>query len=363
MQDLQLCMVDIGARGLDAYRSIARLDVPETQAELEAAERIAAARAAGARAVAAARKARLAEEIAAAEARWRESQASLRRLKEGARPEDIAAAVARLESARALYALYQMELEQSRKLATQGIDSQHLLEVRRTQVLTQEKAVEQARLDWERLKAGPTAAELEAAGQAMSAREAERDLARAGRHDVEALEAERAVREAEHAEAAARLREAGARHAGGAPAEANGRRLENRDLVSPVDGVVLRRFKRVGEVCARGAPCLLVADANQPRWIEGYVREADALRVRVGQKAWVRAPADVAPPVEAVVEQVRLHTEAFAGIGVPGAAPALPAAARVWVRLRPLTPLPDDLPAGLSAEAAILVRSVPNTDS
>jgi len=30
MQDLQLCMVDIGARGLDAYRSIARLDVPDT---------------------------------------------------------------------------------------------------------------------------------------------------------------------------------------------------------------------------------------------------------------------------------------------------------------------------------------------
>jgi HlyD family secretion protein len=341
-----------------------------------AAAHTAAARVARARAAAGSRPARLAEEVRAAEALRNESRARLQALRRGPREEEVLAAAARLEAAQALHALYEMELEQSRQLATEGIDSRHLLEVRRTRVVTQEKAVREAELELQRLQAGASVEEIAAAEQALANREAGLALARSGSAEVASLEAELAVREAELREAEAQLAQAEAHRVTvsvaqalvgaaaaelkRAEAEERGRRaaLQNRDVVSPVTGTVIRTFVRVGEICRRGVPCVLVADDRHPRWVEGFVREADAMRIAVGQRAWVRAPAGTGPYVGAVVEQVGLHTQApeYAADGGGEAAPRPLQPGRVWVRLRPLRPLADDLVTGTSAQAVIRNR-------
>jgi len=131
--------------------------------------------------------------------------------------------------------------------------------------------------------------------------------------------------------------------------------LSERDFISPIDGVVTRRYVRVGEVCRKGVTCILVADDNAPRWVEGFVREADAMLVSVGQQARIRVPADTGRYVDAVVEQVGLHTESLDG---GGAAPSMQLAQkeRVWVRFRPLTPLESSPVTGSSARGIIRVR-------
>ena len=344
--------------------------------QARAAAQIVATHIESARAAVKARAARLIDEIRASEAQHAEAVARSEQLKRGPREEDILAAKARLEAAAAMQSLYELELAQSRKLATEGIDSQHLLEVRRTRVVTQEKAVTGAQLELQSLQAGATAEELEVAHQAVAIREAQLALARLGSNDVHALTAQLAVREAERQESEARFKQAEAQrravdvareemHAAAAElqraeAEARGRQaaLTDRDFVSPIDGLVVRTFARVGEVCRKGVPCILVADDNRPRWVEGFVREADAMHVTVGQRAWVRAPANLGDYVEAVVEQVGLHTQSLDdgdGEGATTGARYMQPE-RVWVRLRPLQPLNGKPVTGTSARAVIRVR-------
>lgn len=358
-----------------ARHRLTQAEVASDVERAEAAAQIAAARVAGAAAAENARRARLVDEIRAAEAQYRERLARHAALERGPRTEDIQAAQARVEAAEALQALYRIELEQSRKLATEGIDSQHLLEVRRTRVVTQEKALKQAQLEFQRMQAGATAEALEASAQALANRAAQLALTRSGSNDVVLLHAELAVREAEHRESLAQLKHAEAQktaievaqermHTAAAElrraeAEERGRRaaLKGRDFVSPVDGIVTRTFVRVGEVCRKGVPCILVADNDTPRWIDGFLRESDAMLVDVGQRARVRAPANTGDYADAVVAQVGLHTQSLDEGEAGGAtAPRYMQPERVWVRLRPLKPLKGDPVTGTSVRAVIRVR-------
>ena len=347
----------------------------QVEADIERAgakTQIAVENVAQARAEVTARRAKLAGEIEAARARCGEMRARLDQLERGPRQEVIQSAEADFEAARAMLSLYRLELEQSRKLATEGIDSQHLLEVKRTQVTTQEKAVRSAELAWQRLRSGPTEEEIKVAEEMLAEREAELSLAELGEHDIALLESVLAVRAAELREARAletkaegRSAEVAVAEAAADAAEAEMRQAEaevkgcraalaNRDFISPVEGTVIRTFVRMGEVCRKGVPALLVGDDSVPRWIEGFVREEDAMLVDVGQPAWVRVPAASGPKVDAVVEQIGLHADS--GDEGGGAVTTYPRRGRVWVRIRPLAPLDGHPVTGTSAGVVIRVR-------
>jgi multidrug resistance efflux pump len=319
------------------------------------------------------RQVQLSGEIEAAQARCEELRARLAQLKKGVRAEIIQSAQAKLDAEKAKWALYQLELEQSRKLAVEGIDSQHLLEVRRTQVITQEKAVKSAELELIALRAGATPDEVQVATQALACGIAGLALARAGTNDIATLEAALRIRKAELRETEALLKRARGQVASITVAEAEaqaaeaqmrraeadvkGRRaiLGERDFISPVDGVVTRRYVRVGEVCRKGVTCILVTDDSTPRWIEGFVREADAMLVSAGQPARVRVPANTGHYVDAVVEQVGLHTDSQDD-GESGPGKQYAQKERVWVRIRPLAPLEGNPVTGTSARGIIRVR-------
>jgi len=337
---------------------------------------VAEARAAAAEAAIREQTTRLSGEIKRGEARVNEAKALLKRLQTGAREEDVQAAEARLASSRATQKLYELEVRQSEQLVGEGIDSQHILEVRKTRLNTQQNAVREAELELKQLNAGPTREELAVGEETLKARQAELAVVQAGEIVLESLRADLAIRQAEVDQARAELAQAEAQEANvtiatervkaaeaelrKAQAEVAGRTaaLQGMEIVTPVPGIVTRTFDDVGEVCRKGVPSILVSDDSKARWIEGFIREEDAMRVSVGQKAKVKVPATTGRWTEAEVTQIGMHTLSLDRAGGVAAADSAGSGRpdRVWVKLSTSAPLEGDPVTGTSARVVIYVR-------
>ncbi len=358
----------------------ARLGLTERSVEAEIA--LAEARVEVARAhVAAAETAlewtrrRTQEEIRRAEARLEQARAGLARLQKGARPEEIEAARARVAAAEAQQELYETEVEQSSQLVEEGIDSQHILQVKRTQLTTQRNRVREAEQELKALLAGATEEQLREARSGLAAHKAQLALARAGLNEVRAASSDLVVRRAELVQAQARLANAKAgrarieiarEEATAAKAELEKARnsvaerraaLEQMSLVSSVNGTVLQVLHNAGEVCTKGAPVAVLADDEEGRWIRAYVHEKDADQVKVGQPAEVEVVPGSGNDLKAEVEAISPHTTAL-DVGNPGGGAGGSggeATRLVRIRLRLLGDHKDILP-GNSASATIRVR-------
>ena len=374
---LEAAQAELRIRTIRQAEMVAKATLTEASVEAAIAQAqsslaVAKARALSAEATLALRTEQLSEEQRGAGARHAESKAVLGKLVKGARQEDLKVAEARLASANALQSLYRLEVEQSQELVGEGIDSLHILEVRKTRLQTQCSAVREAELDLERLQAGATAEELEIAKQSLAGHAAELALSQVGSRQLDVLRADLAIREAEVAAAESQLKQADARRteilianeqtraaeAELSRAQANiaGRQavLDQVAIRSPVAGTVTRIFCDVGEVCRKGTAFILVAEDDKPRWIEGFVREDDAMLVNIGDIARVQAPVHGAPFVTGKVAQIGLHTQSLDGSeGIQARAGQ---AERVWIRVVPEAPLPGDPITGTSARVVIKVR-------
>lgn len=365
------------AEAVAALGRIERLSHVEA-ADQRARSRLAEARLTAARHGVAWRAAVLSADLDRVGARVAEQRATLERLRHGARIEDVDMARTRLDAANALLALRELEKEQSRKLVDEGVDSEHLLEVHRTQVATQQAAVREAELHLKRLRAGALPEEIEAAEQALAAREAERAGVRADMAELKALEAESSMRETEAAYERERLEKQQALHAmdieqahagvrAAAAAVARARvavdqsrsDLERLDVSSPVEGLVARIVPTVGAYCRRGDLMLIVSNTQYPRWIEGTISQDDAVSVRAGHGVQVRIPALQRETVRAKVVRVDPHTQALdPGANLDGAPGK---GQRVRVRIEPTEPLPERLATGTGVRAVIDTRSRPES--
>lgn len=316
---------------------------------------------------------RMPEEVRRAQAYRDEAAARLEYLRKGARQEQIEMAKARLATARAREALREYQVEQIEKLVERNVESPLELQVMKTELLAQRNTVQEAELELQQLLAGPTTDQIEAAKQALEAREAALMLVRGKASELPVLESELAIREAELEEARAALRRAEARRrqlevaeeqvvAAEAELEAAEAAMAEKQalltrmtIVSPVAGTVIRTYEHVGEICRKGEPTILVADDRAGRWIEGWVREDDAALVHPGQRAEVELGVGSGDFVNAVVEEVGLTTAAIGRNG-GGALGASSRADQVWVRLKPVADMRDKRP-GMTARAIIRVRS------
>ena len=184
----------------------------------------------------------------------------------------------------------------------------------------------------------------------LAARQAELRQAQAELKHAEAMALEVTLAEEQSRAAEAELQKV--------EAEVEGCRatLKGLCIVSPVAGTVIRTFRRPGELCRKGEPILRVADDSAGRWVEGFVRERDAHRVRVGQSARVELMGSGAV-VDAKVEAVGLSTSSLARAGERADAGSAMAGASklVWIKLRPNGTMDASLP-GMSARAVILLR-------
>jgi len=318
------------------------------------------------------RRGRIPAEITRAQALRDESLAKLQHLRKGLRQETIEAARARMATAKARTALSALQLKQTEELVKKNIESPLALEVRKTDLLAQQNEVREAELKLAELEAGPTTEEVEAAKQALAAREADLALARSGDKEPDMLAADLAMRKAELREAETLLKraedkraqvvlaeeqvKAAAAELRKAEADVAGRKalLRTMSIISPVDGTVIRTFEHEGEVCRKGVPTILVSDEAKGAWIEGFIGEYDAHRVKVGQRATVEVVIGSGNYVKAVIEAVGLSTSAIGRDG-SNSTPASPDSLQmVWLKLRPEKPIPNPLP-GMTASAVIRV--------
>lgn len=363
--------VSLGEQAKAALRQTAaqvKSAIAEAQLNVKAAE----ARLDEARALLELCRLRTNRELDRARAQHQEALARLEHLKKGAREEEVEAAKARLATARALLGLYELEVQQSQQLAVEGIDSEHILEVKKTQLATQKNRVREAELELQRMVAGPTEEEIRIAEQTVAAREAGLALAKAALKEIDQMTAQVALREAELQHALAALDAAKAREAEVdvaeqkvkaaqaelriAEADLNGlrERLRHFEVTSPVAGTVLRTFRDPGELCRPGDVVAWVSNDVRGRWVYGYVHERDVHKVSPGQGASVEIIAGSGQQVFGRVAQVSAHTEGIDS-GPSAGSPGSRRSDLVWVKLA----LEDqDLQwrPGLSARALIEVR-------
>jgi multidrug resistance efflux pump len=240
----------------------------------------------------------LAAEVQRAAAAVRAAQAELRNLEAGARPEEIREAEARAERARAqledlLAGARTQEIEQARAALRNATATREWTErdLRRIQELYARELVAAQEVDRAR-----QAYEVAAANETSARERLALVEAGARRHEIEAARAE--VRAAEERvrllRAGARAQEieaARARLAEARAAEALARaRLAEARILSPLDGVVLRKNAEVGETVNPGQSILTLVDPAD-LWVRAYVPETDVGRIRLGQAAVVTVDA------------------------------------------------------------------------
>lgn len=360
-QEIQAAQLRQAEAELEQTRRQVQADIALARSHVRAAE----AGVTRARAELALARAQTDDEMKRARATAEQARAELRRLEKGAREELIEAAEARLAAAEALQELYEIEVQQSEQLVGEGIDSEFILKSKQTQLTTQRNRVREAKAELERLRAGATEDELERARQALEARLAEVGLARAGEQEIESLEAqleisrnelEQARAELQQAEAADTQIEVAEARAEAARAqlerarnEAKQRReaVQQRHITSEVAGTVLRVMPDVGEYWNAGAPAVRIRVDSEGFWVNTYVREEDACRVKRGQPAEVEIVIGSGNYIKAEVAQVSLFST---GMEAEDANPNQ--ASRVWVKLR-LLETPPDIRPGYSARATI----------
>jgi multidrug resistance efflux pump len=313
------------------------------------------------------------EEVRRAQAQRDEAQARLRQMQKGLRQETIDAAKARMETAKARAALSQLQVKQTEELVQRNVESPLTLEVRRTELIARQNEVLEAQLTLATLEAGAVDEQIEAAKQTVLAREAALGVAQSDLKEIDVIASDLSIRRAELNQAEIELKRAEDRRVQAvlareqvkvaeaelkkAEADIEGRQAVIRGMAffSPVDGIVLRTFEHEGEVCRKGVPTILVADVSTGWWIEGFITEYDASRVRPGQKARVELVIGSGDYVNAVVEAVGLSTTAINRDGNGGRSLAAESRDMVWVKLQPVNTNRQPIP-GTSAEVVIRVR-------
>lgn len=188
----------------------------------------------------------LAADVRRQEAALRSAQATLRDVQKGARPQEIEDARAVVSSAEATRSMTEREYQRNDQLFRQNL------------IAAQD--VDRARQAYEVAKA-----------QERSARERLGLLLEGSRPD----QIDAARWQVTQAESALTLAQS---------------RLREARVVSPIDGVVLRKNLEAGETANPGVPILTLVNPKDV-WLRAYVPETEVGRLRVGDKATLRVDA------------------------------------------------------------------------
>lgn len=62
--------------------------------------------------------------------------------------------------------------------------------------------------------------------------------------------------------------------------------MQDQQIISPIDGVVLVKVRQVGEVVAPGSPVIVIGDPKD-RWVKIFISEGEINKIKMRQKATV----------------------------------------------------------------------------
>lgn len=204
------------------------------------------------------------QEIDEARANVQQTAAQLRDLLAGARPEEIEQARQALGSATATRQLNEKEYERNRELFRRQLISVQDTDRAREAYDVAAAQERSARQQLDLLLAGPRPNQVAAARAALRAARDRLNLLLAGPRPEQVAAARAQVREAEAALAQAESQ------------------LAQTELVSPIDGVVLRKNLYRGETANPGVSILTLVNPKDI-WLRAYIPEPDLGRIHVGQ--------------------------------------------------------------------------------
>jgi HlyD family secretion protein len=188
---------------------------------------------------------RLMPRIQQAEARLAAQSEALRKLHNGARPQEVAQARAAVNAAQAEAANAHSQYDRLQSISDESKGravSPQDLQAAATAARMSEAQAENARKTLELTLAGPRKEDIDQASAQLDAAQA----------DIALLK----------------------------------RQLTDIDLISPTDGVIRNRLMEPGELATPQRPVFSIAITN-PKWIRAYLSEADLSRVRIGAPATV----------------------------------------------------------------------------
>ncbi len=210
---------------------------------------------------------RLVPRVQQAEARVAAQSEALRKLRNGARPEEAAQARAAVNAAQAEAANARSQFERLRGISEESKGravSPQDLEAASTAARMSEAQAENVRKALELTLAGPRREDIDQAKAQLDAAQADLALLK--------------------------------------------RQLADLELISPTDGVVRNRLMEPGELATPQRPIVSIAITN-PKWIRAYVSEADLRHIRIGTPASVTVDSAADSPLRGTVKFISSTAE------------------------------------------------------
>ena len=215
-------------------------------------------------------RATLESDIAARRAELAQATAQLDALLSGSRPQDIQQAQAGVNDATAQLQLAQRDWDRAQELFKNEDISRQQHDQARTKVESAQAVLHQAQQRYSLMKEGPRKEDIAAQRAVVARAEAAVKTAEANRLEVQRKEQELVQRKAAIAQSQA---QAGISEA----------QLDDTEVYTPIDGVVLVKSAEPGEVLGAGTTIVTIGDLEHP-WLRGYINEPDLTRVKLGQK-------------------------------------------------------------------------------
>lgn len=210
-------------------------------------------------------------EIALRQADLRQAEARLKELQSGSRPQEIEHARAAAAEARAQHAQAAADWSRAQRLIANDDITRQQFDQFKMRYDAASASLKRASEALGLVEEGPRAEQIEQARAMAERARAALRVAEAGRIDIERRRQEVTMRKADIERAAAQKGVLAAQ-------------MSDRQIESPVDGVVLSKSAESGEVLAGGAALLTIGDIDRP-WVRGYIGERDLGRVKIGMSA------------------------------------------------------------------------------
>jgi HlyD family secretion protein len=215
-------------------------------------------------------KATLESDVAARVAELNQSAAKLDALLNGNRKQDIQQSEAGVADARAQLDFARSDYARMQELFKNEDISRQQLDQARTKLDSATAMLHQAEEKYSLMKEGPRAEDIAGARADVARAKAAVQTAEANRLELRRKEEELVARKAaiEQSQAQVGISES---------------QLNDTEVRTPIDGVVLVKSAEPGEVLAAGTTVVTVGDLEHP-WLRAYINETDLGRVKLGQK-------------------------------------------------------------------------------
>jgi len=199
------------------------------------------------------------------------AESRLQELLNGSRPQELETSKAMLAEAQTQHDIAKRDWERAQRLFKNDDISTSQYDQFKAKfdatAATLKRAAEQLNL----VKEGPRKEQIDQQRSQVERARAALKLAEANRIDLKRRQEETTMRVAEIARAEAQT-------------GALGVQMNDRTLVTPINGVVLTKSAERGEVLAAGATVVTLGEVAKP-WVRGYVGEKDLGRVKLGMTA------------------------------------------------------------------------------